>query len=678
MTASPVQRLHPCPGCGVAVSDDSGFCPACGATQKAKASPPAQPAPAPARAPQARMRPATRMPSTAAYPNYRRPTIVPPQPEAITKIQQTLAKVNIEEAAKASSRVIGRGALTRPGFSGCWVIHDPPENGELLLEYPLGRSHVQVYHVPNEIDILYHLDLADYQISAQHVDLIQLTRDELFQWYPKQVRLTRLLQTRQYVQELSEKLMYRIAKERGISLGQTTATSMPRLKNLAEILTRHVAGLGVMEILLEDPHVQDIYVDAPASENRVHLRIAGYQDERIGDRCLTNIILTEQESEAILARLRIESGRPFSEAMPVMETDLREYNTRASVIGPPLSPDGLAIALRRHATEPWTLLKFLQKKMLSPFAAGLLSFLIDGHSTLLVTGSRGAGKTSMVGALMLEFPKSQRILTLEDTLELPTAEMRQLGYKVQTIFVRSGVGGQGAEMTVDDALRVSLRLGESAIVLGEVRGSEARTLYEAMRAGTAGSAVLGTIHGNSARSVFERVVHDIGIPPTSFNATDIVIVVGLTNPGGSVRTQLRRMTQIAELDKQSKDPGTFINLMQYDETKDQIVQGSLLSNNGKGDPHSQRIQLVADMWGLSYEEALQNIQLRAAYRELIVQYAEANDRPEMLSPSWVSASNTAFWEIMEKHKEEVQHHTLSYEAMLKEWKTWFEGALRYV
>ncbi len=660
-----------CHACGAPLPEGTDFCNQCGARQgpskAAGAGGPGRVSPMRGWVPPRPMATTYQRPSGASA----------PKGNAITKIQQTLAKVPSEDMAQASARVLGMGALSRPGFSGCWVIYDPPVDGELIVEYPVGTSRVRVYHVPNEIDILYHVDISDYRISNQHVQLIQLAREELFQWYPKHVQLVRLMQTRQYVQELAEKLLYRISKERGISLGQSSASSMPRLKSLAEILTRHVAGLGVLEILLDDPHVQDVYVDAPASENRVHLRIAGYRDERIGDRCLTNIILTEQEAEAILARMRFESGRPFSEAHPVLETDIREYNTRATVIGPPLSPDGLAIALRRHATEPWTLLKFMQRKALTPFAAGLLSFLIDGHSTILVTGSRGAGKTSMVGALMLEFPKSQRILTLEDTLELPSGDMRQLGYKIQTIFVRSGVGGQGAEMSVDDALKVSLRLGESAIVLGEVRGTEARTLYEAMRAGTAGSAVLGTIHGNNARAVYERVVHDIGIPPTSFNATDIVMVTGLTNPGGSVRAQLRRVTQIAELDKDAPTPGSFVDLMTYDEEQDTLVGSALLGTGPDGSGHSRKVKEVAEQWGMTYSEAIANIGARAAYRAEIVRQSDALRRPDLLSPPWVSATNTAFWEIMEKHKEEVQKHTLDYGAVVAEWKAWFTEALRY-
>ncbi len=646
-----------CASCGRTNPDGSAFCSACGKALPRPQSARPRPATAPATAPAARARP----PPVRSPP----PSNPPPANVALRNLEQ-ISAARMNEGVR---RIFERDVRTRPGFSGCWIANAPPDHGVLLDQYSVGRSRVSIYQVPNEIDILYHLDLADYRLPPQYVHLLESVRKELLQWYPKHVKLIRMEQTRQYVEDVVGKLLYKRAKEMGISLGPSSGATIARTKELSDILSRHVTGLGVIQLLLEDPHIQDVYIDAPASENRIHLRITGYPDDRIGDKALTNIILTDAEAESILARLRIESGRAYSEAMPILETDLKEYNTRASVIGPPLSPDGIAITLRRHATDPWTLLKFIQLKALTPEAAGLLSFLVDGRSAILVSGARGAGKTSLVGALMLEFPKSQRILTVEDTLELPSIEMRRLGYKVQTIFVRSSVAGQQSELSVDDALKVSLRLGESAIILGEVRGHEARTLYEAMRAGTAGSAVLGTIHGNSAHSVYERVVHDLGIAPTSFNATDIVVISGLVNIGGSVRTQSRRVTQIAELDKLAPDPGVFEDLMEYQEEADTMATTKRMT---KG---SLRIRTIADAWGMTYEEALENIRVRGAYRQEIVRYAREHHRNDLLSANWVSASNTAFWEIMERHKEEQKAHTLRYDQVLEEWKSWFARAL---
>lgn len=611
-------------------------------------------------------------------PTYQEPTpVLRPTPREpgmersartpLANILQAISKVDIVGLKKGINRILDKNHMFRPGFSSSWVAPKPPDDGVKIREYYVKDAKVEIYTIPNQIDVLYHVTLYEYQIPIEHMQLVQMAREELSQHYPKHIQLTRLSQTKTYVTKLGTRLIYKLAKKHGINIGMTRAEEIATVNKLAQILTKYVAGLGVVETMLEDKFVQDVYIDAPASENRVHLRVGGYNDPRIGDKCITNVTVGDEDAEALLSRFRLESGRPFSEAMPVLETDIKEYNTRVTVIGKPLSPEGIAFALRRHSTDPWTLLKLIYLGSLSPLGAGLLSFLIDGRSTILVTGSRGAGKTSLVGALMLEFPQSQRIITIEDTLELPVPEMRELGYKVQGIFVQSSLGGKG-ELTADDALKVSLRLGESAIVLGEVRGQEAKTLYEAMRAGTAGSAVLGTIHGNTPRAIYERVVFDIGIPPKSFNATDIVVVAGLTSPGGTQK-QLRRITQISEVVKEEGKEGQFNDLMKYDEHSDTLVETEIFKKS------SERIKAIADSWGIDYWEAIQNIGVRAAYRAKIVEYAKAYNKPQVLTAKWVAASNNAFWQILEKHYSSKKK--VDYVALLNEWNKWFERSVKY-
>jgi type IV secretory pathway ATPase VirB11/archaellum biosynthesis ATPase len=381
----------------------------------------------------------------------------------------------------------------------------------------------------------------------------------------------------------------------------------------------------------------------------------------MGTKLATNIRLGEDAAESLLSKFRLESGRPFSESMPVLEHNLPSFGTRVTAVGPPLSPNGIAIALRRHSTRPWTLLKLIANGTLTAEAAGLISFLIDGRSTILVAGSRGAGKSSLLGAMMLEFPQSQRIITIEDTLELPTVAMQELGFKIQSLYVQSSLGGKG-QMTADEALRVSLRLGESVLVMGEVRGQEARTLYEAMRAGTAGSSVMGTFHADSARAVFERVVHDMGINAKSFTATDVVIVCGLTKPGGTQRER-RRVVQIAEVVKETE--GDFRDLLVFNEMEDRLVSG---------DGESSRIHSIAKSWGMRTQDAVRNVEVRSRMREAIVDSALKEDRPSLLEAGFVIRSNVAFRQLIEKHH---RAGATNYGGVLGEWKEWFDKVAGY-
>ena len=97
--------------------------------------------------------------------------------------------------------------------------------------------------------------------------------------------------------------------------------------------------------------------------------------------------------------------------------------------------------------------------------------------------------------MLLEIPPKYRILAIEDTHELPIEKLQNLGWKVQAMSSQSSVLKSGEEMSPETALRVALRLGNSALILGEVRGSEVKVLYEAMQVGKAGNSIIGTIHG---------------------------------------------------------------------------------------------------------------------------------------------------------------------------------------
>ncbi len=591
----------------------------------------------------------------------RAPVPAPKAPEtdgirSLADLVVHLDRLDAKAVSEALARVFEGDVETRPTFSSSWVAPLPPPDAQLVETYRVADSEVRLYNLAERAESLYFVVPSEYQLPLHHLKLLHLAREELRRLPPRSVDLRSPSQVRAYVEQVGERLLYRIAKEREITIGKNRSEELATAHRLAQVLAKYTAGLGIIEILLKDPSVQDIFVDAPASRTPVHVTVAARREGH--QRCLTNVTLTEEDAEALLSRFRLESGRPFSEAMPVLETNLEGFRARATVIGRPLSPAGLAIALRRHSSEPWTLPKLIEAGSLTPFAAGLLSFLIDGRSTILVAGSRGAGKSSLLGALLMEFPQSQRILTIEDTLELPGPQMREIGYKIQSLYIESALGGHG-EMSAEEALRVSLRLGESAIVLGEVRGQEARTLYEAMRAGTAGSAVLGTIHGNSSRAVYERIVHDLQIPPMSFAATDIVVIAGLARPGGTQRFN-RRVTEVTEVAK-SRGPGEFEALLAYRPEIDSLEATDVFRGS------SERIRAIAVSWGLSYADALQNIETRAAIRAALVDAAVRRRRPEILAATWVARSNAKYWSLVEEGFQGSE--------VLDEWSAWFARAV---
>ena len=298
------------------------------------------------------------------------------------------------------------------------------------------------------------------------------------------------------------------------------------VETLAAVLARHTRGLGVLEHLFADDRVSDVVVSAPVTESPVRVVVGG-------ERMRTNVRLTPDGAASLASRFRRESGRSFSRSSPTLDASVVAETGRQVRVAGVTAPasDGVGFAFRVRDDDAWTLPRLVAAGALPPRAAAALSVAVERGAATIVAGTRGAGKTTLLGALLWELPASTRVVTIEDTPELPVASLRDHDRDVQALHTDAGgsvgsgadTGSAGRSIPPAEALRSALRLGDGALVVGEVRGEEAGALYEAMRVGAHGHAVLGTIHGDSAAAVCERVVSDLGVPVSSFAATDLVV-----------------------------------------------------------------------------------------------------------------------------------------------------------
>jgi len=318
------------------------------------------------------------------------------------------------------------------------------------------------------------------------------------------------------------------------------------VETLAAILAKHTAGNGVLDDLFSDPAVSDVYVSTPAEENPIRVVVDGVSMP-------TNIRLAPGGAESLASRLRRVSGASFSRADPTLDTVVEAggANVRVAGVTAPAS-DGLGFAFRRHDETPLTLPALVANGTLSADAAALCSLAVERGASVLVAGSRGAGKTTFLGSLLWELPRDVRTVLIEDTPELPASSLLNADRDVQTL--RTDTTG-GPEPTPQEALHAALRLGDGALALGEVRGEEAAVLYEAMRVGANANAVLGTIHGDGAADVRERVVSDLGVPASSFAATDLVVTCE--------RADAHRVGRVEEV-RPVGDDAAFETLFEHD------------------------------------------------------------------------------------------------------------------
>ncbi len=254
-----------------------------------------------------------------------------------------------------------------------------------------------------------------------------------------------------------------------------------------------------------------------------------------------------------------------------------------------------------------------------------------------------------------------------NTFELPQESMRALGYNIESLKVASALSAPGAEVDPSIGIRSTLRLGDSAIFVGEVRSKEAVALFEAMRVGAAANVVAGTIHADSPYGVYDRVVNDIGVPKTSFKAIDVIIIA---NPVISGLKKFKRVLRITEVRKEwDEDPlkeGAFVDLMVYNPLTDQLEVTDELKN-GNSEILKRMAGRVKEFAG-DWDAVWNNIQLRADAKQAIVDLFVENNDASILEADFVVKANDIFHLIADKIKDKKGH--LDSSRILFEYKEW--------
>jgi hypothetical protein len=187
--------------------------------------------------------------------------------------------------------------------------------------------------------------------------------------------------------------------------------------------------------------------------------------------------------------------------------------------------------------------------------------------------------------------------------------------------------------------------------------------------------VAGTIHGESAYGVFDRVVNDLGVPTTSFKATDIIVVCGMIRSADGLRRN-RRVVEVTEVKKHwQKDPleeGGFVNLMEYSVKEDKLKPTNTLIN-GESFVVNEIAKRVRE-WHGDWDAIWSNIELRGKIKQTMLDYALKLKRDDILEAEWVSMGNEMFHVISNDVRREVG--SLDSKEIFKEWDKWFKEKLK--
>ncbi len=378
--------------------------------------------------------------------------------------------------------------------------------------------------------------------SHQEQEWLQIIHQGLL----KQLDLARLgdmdeVAARQEIREQAQRMMNE----------QSAPLSAPVRQQLARRIEDEILGLGPLEPLLVAADVSDILVNGPDS---VYVERNGrLEPSEIRFRDEAHLMM-------IIDRIVTRVGRRIDEASPMVDARLAD-GSRVNAIIPPLALDGAMLSIRRFAVDNMTVADYVRMGSMTENIARVLEGIVRGRLNVLISGGTGTGKTTLLNLLSSFIPVTERILTIEDS-----AELRLQQPHVGRLETRpSNIEGRG-EITQRDLVRNALRMRPDRIIVGEVRGSEALDMLQAMNTGHDGS--LTTVHANSARDALSRIENMVAMAgvdlPTRTVRSQIASAIDVVMQLERMEDGKRRLVSVQEIQGMEGDIITMAEIFRFE------------------------------------------------------------------------------------------------------------------
>jgi len=314
-----------------------------------------------------------------------------------------------------------------------------------------------------------------------------------------------------------------------------------------------IVGLGPIDALLRDPSISEVMVNAPEEVFFEREGILYLSDVRFRD--LTHIM-------RVVERVIAPIGRRVDESSPMVDARLPD-GSRVNIIIPPVAPKSPTITIRKFRADKLSMDDLVAAQTLTPDMAEFLKACVKLKLNVIVSGGTGTGKTTFLNAMSEFIPEDERILTIEDPMEIKIRQPHVVSLEARP----SNIDGKG-EVSQRDLLRNTLRMRPDRIIIGEVRGPEAFDMLNAMNTGHEGS--LSTIHANSPRDALSRIENmvlmaslelpDRAIREQTSSALDLFIQLARGTDG------VRRVTKVTECTGMEGEVITLQDLFEFKQT----------------------------------------------------------------------------------------------------------------
>lgn len=350
----------------------------------------------------------------------------------------------------------------------------------------------------------------------------------------KELLLKSIYDKMDYSKELTETEIRELIGECLSEYARKQFLSLKEREALGKELFYAIRKLDILQELLEDEEITEIMINGPE-----HIFI----EKRGRLLAWENQFSSKEKLEDIIQQITAKCNRTVNEASPIVDARL-EDGSRVNVVLAPVALNGPVVTIRRFPKHPIGMERLIELGSVSKEAAEWLRLLVKAGYNILISGGTGSGKTTFLNALSEYIPKSERIITIEDS-----AELQIMGAPNLVRMETRNKNAEGCrEISIRDLIKTSLRMRPTRLIVGEVRGGEALDLLQCMNTGHDGS--LSTGHANSAKDMLSRLetmaLMGMELPVSAIRrqiASGIDLIVHL----GRLRDGSRKLLEIAEI-----------------------------------------------------------------------------------------------------------------------------------
>lgn len=345
---------------------------------------------------------------------------------------------------------------------------------------------------------------------------------------------------------------------------QNNTISNEYLDNLARKLFQDLVGYGEIDPLIRDDNLEEIMVIGIDKPVFVYHREYGMMK--------TNILFKDAgEVMNLIDSIARQINRRIDQESPILDGRLPD-GSRVNATIPPISADGPSMTIRKFKRDLLTIIDLINSKTISVELAAFFWLCFDGlgvkSANAIISGGTSSGKTTTLNALSSFINPKERIITIEDTLELQIPHEHVIRMETRPPNVENR-----GELTMNDLVKNSLRQRPDRIIVGEVRGSEAITLFTALNTGHSG---FGTLHSNDARETITRLTNaPMSVPNIMISAIDFIIMQNRIYRSDGV--SFRRISEVAEVSGIEEGVIQLNKIFEWDPQSDTIKNVGITS-----------------------------------------------------------------------------------------------------